>query len=83
MNSFKMLNQLKRQLHSQSSLRFSRPSEQERERERERGGGGGGGGGLPPPPGVPPPPGKQLLRREGLRRAGATSENFKNTPKRY
>ena len=33
MNSFKMLNQLKRQLHSQSSLRFSRPSEQERERE--------------------------------------------------
>ena len=29
----------------------------------------------------PPPPCKQLLRREGVRRAWATSENFKNTTK--
>ena len=34
-------------------------------------------------PRSPPPPCKQLLRREGVRRAGATSQNFKNTPKRY
>ena len=30
----------------------------------------------------PPPPRKQLLRRQGVSRAGATSENFQKYPKK-